>query len=538
MRINQKLVCSIAMAVALAFPATSQAISFQMMTDHALAEQAEGAARVRVIERVPAKDGDQYTAYVVEVFDHLYGEQASIYDTLILPGTFDAPNLNMMIPGVPKLESGQVLLLFYNRNQNGALTATELNLGIFFELNQGGQRIYTRMTSVAGVNKLASANDRYFADRNANRFDNWLLNQAPAREPDYLVQTSPLAKFTFLDFGSGNRARYFEFDSDQVLQWRAEAGGQSGMTTDPFAQLQSALAAWTNDTGSRIHYGYAGTGTQGATFGGNVIWNADLSGSGGPAGPYDCMNGGTLAIGGLSASTPLTAFNGGNYFRGQQAVVRVRQNAGCFMDGSGGLNGAELLTHETGHALGFSHSCGDSGSPTCGSSATFNAAIMRASAHGNRGAVLGDDDRAIAALAYPNPPGTNVGPTLAANSPANNSTTAVAASGALGEVKSINITFTVSGGAGTGTTALVCTASGGNLAITSGTPQNSIAVGGNANPVVAAFTLTAAQQTGTVNCTATPTGGTAANFSYTLTAPAGNKVCGAGQSCVFLNGFE
>ena len=129
------------------------------------------------------------------------------------------------------------------------------------------------------------------------------------------------------------------------------------------------------------------------------------------------------------------------------------------------------------------------------------------------------------------------GPAIAANSPGNNSTTAVATSGAQGETKNINITFTVSGGAGAGTTTLSCSASGGNLAIASGTPQT-IAVGGSANPVVAGFTLTAAAQTGTVTCTVTPQGGSVSTLTFNLTAPAGNKLCGAGQTCVFLDGFE
>ena len=129
------------------------------------------------------------------------------------------------------------------------------------------------------------------------------------------------------------------------------------------------------------------------------------------------------------------------------------------------------------------------------------------------------------------------GPAITANTPTNGSTTAVATSGTQGESKSINITFTVSGGAGAGTTTLSCSASGGNLAISSGASQT-IPVGGSASAVVAAFTLTAAAQNGTVTCTVTPQGGSVSTLTYNLTAPAGNKVCGAGQSCVFLNGFE
>jgi len=133
----------------------------------------------------------------------------------------------------------------------------------------------------------------------------------------------------------------------------------------------------------------------------------------------------------------------------------------------------------------------------------------------------------------------DIGPTLSAQSPLSGTTTALGG-GDVDAVVSGNITFAVAGGSGTGTTELACTVDSGTVTIASGTPQT-IAVGGTAAAVVARFTLTDAAQTGVIDCTATPQGGTATDFTYTFTALAGNSSGGPAEctgDCVFLDGFE
>jgi len=127
----------------------------------------------------------------------------------------------------------------------------------------------------------------------------------------------------------------------------------------------------------------------------------------------------------------------------------------------------------------------------------------------------------------------NVGPTLSANSPANNSTTNMGG-GTIGAQVTRNITFNVAGGSGTGTTQLTCSVGSGTVAINSGTPQT-ISVGGSANAVVARFTLSASAQSGVINCSAVPQGGSTSNFTYTFTANAGTPVS---TNRIFCSGFE
>jgi len=460
---------------------------------------------------------------------------------LALPGTFNAPNLNLHVSGIPALEADQQFLLFYNRRDDANLVATEIVLGLFYELETARGRVYRRTVDDLRPEKSTEMNARFAAPRDADKFDAWLRATArgdKAASDDYLLNYDvplslpkySLSQFGFSEqFGGPGPGRWFEFDSGQTMPWRASpASGQDNTpNVDEFLSLQQALAAWTNDSGSQILLSYAGTGSDSSNFAGNVTWNADLStcSSSAPNTPYDCSTGGTLALGGSSASTPRTAFGSDSYYRRSRAFVCMRAGIGCFMVGNNGANGAEVLTHEVGHTLAFGHSCGDSSTPACSTSTTLNQAIMRASAHGDgRGASLGADDQAGAAVVYPAPGGgggSNVGPTLSASSPASGSTTAMAG-GSVGTIVSSNILFSVSGGSGSGTTTLSCSVSSGTVTIASGTPQT-ISVGGSASAVVARFTLTSSAQSGAIGCTATPQGGSASNFTYNFTAPAGTS---------------
>ena len=101
-----------------------------------------------------------------------------------------------------------------------------------------------------------------------------------------------------------------------------------------------------------------------------------------------------------------------------------------------------------------------------------------------------------------------------------------------------NITFTVSGGSGAGTTDLLCQVNSGTVAINSGGNQQNIPVGGSTSAVVARFTLTASAQAGQIGCTATPDGGSVANFTYNFTAPAGTPPSSCTGGRIMKSGFE
>jgi hypothetical protein len=543
-----RLGLALALAAALALPARdADAFSYVMMDDADLFDQSEGVARVAVAKVLPVADGDSATRYLVSVQDVLAGPALAPSEILVLPGTFDAPNLNRVIHGVPKLAPGGTFLVFYSRAEDGSLQAQQLTLGLFAREQTRHGHAYVRFLEMSSDCSKHGLRRHFHAPRDPLGFERWLRDRARGvtRAPDYLqpeIAELQSAKFTFssFPFQQPGPGRWFQFDSNQTLNWTARPDGQANTSFDEFASLQQALAAWTNDAGSRILLGYTGTRADSPAcqssndpgcFSGHVIWNDATNEI---AGSYSCSQGGVLAIGGSLAFSNGQTFNGQTWYPRARAEVVMQDGVGCFMDDNQGADGAEVLTHEIGHTLAFGHSCGDGSSGACDTN-DKNQATMRAFAHGDgRGAALGVDDRAGAAVAYPAPPGSNVGPTLTPT-PANNSTTNLSG-GMVGANVSGSIAFAVSGGSGNGTTSLTCSGTGA-VTVTSGSPQ-SIGVGGTAANVVARITLTASPQQGTVQCTATPQGGMAVNFTFTFTAPAGMPVSACTTPCVFRSSFE
>lgn len=402
-------------------PGPLQAYSYVMVSDADLFEQADGVLRATVVAVQPAASGDRETRYRLQIDEALAGPPLQGTIWLALPGSHAARGWNLHIPGIPRLQSGGRLLVFYHQRADGVLQPQQLMLGLFARLIGGDQRaLYWR--PLAGGRELADKapgdRSRFHQARDAEAFERWLRDRAGGdrRADDYLLPDRPVdLKYTFstFNFSTPGPGRWFQFDSDLSLDWTARSDGQSATSFDEFASLQAALAAWSNDAGSRILMRYSGTLDSSPTcslssdpgcFSGHVLWNDPDSQI---AGSYDCGSGGTLAIGGSLAFSNGQTFGGQTWYPRARAQVTVQDGAGCFMDEFDGDNGAELLTHEIGHAIGFGHSCGDGSSPLCSSAADLDDATMRALAHGDgRGAVLGADDRAGAAEIYPLPPGT------------------------------------------------------------------------------------------------------------------------------------
>jgi hypothetical protein len=404
---NQLHSLLLAVALALLPAAPALALSYRMMTDDALLQQAQGVALFEVVFVETVQHGDIETRYLLRWQRGLAGNAAFAYEWLAMPGAESASH-QYHIDGIPLLRVGEQWLLFFARRADGVLQPVQLTLGMFRRFDAGdGVPSYLRTVDVGHAKGSSDPHAAFASRRDAQGFEQWLRGTASGKSAavDYLLPPdASLAKYSFSMFGFSTPmpGRWFEFDAGSTVPVRAGSEGQFGASHDVFDSLRRAIAAWNDDAGSHVALRYAGTGSSTADSAINVLWNDpdnQISGS------FDCSKGGILGIGGASATSSQTGtFGDMRWAKRVRGFVVVQDGAACALDGGNGANGAELLAHELGHVLALGHSCGDANTGSCDTTAK-STAIMRATLHGNRGAVLGSDDRAGIAVPYPAPAG-------------------------------------------------------------------------------------------------------------------------------------
>ena len=384
---------------------SASAMTYVMPDDKSLLQQADGVL-VGTVVGAPvagAKRGLPQLRHRVVVERVIAGRLARSEVMLELPGTLPDAKVKAFIPGIPEVKAGQRVLVFFDQQDAGLVVPAALSLGLFFESRDAaGQASYARKLEGGHALNKEQAESRS-RGRDAAKFERWIRRSAAgaASTADYFT-TDP-AKYTLAPSGFADKlpTRWFQFDTNQSISVRAVANGMAGATFDEFGAVSSAAAAWTGDAGSRILLTYGGTvasdsGNNGTDGVNSVIWDDpgnDISGA------YNCSSGGVLAIGGSFASSSTGVHGGQTYHRNVEAFVITQDNAACVFNGHGGADAREILAHELGHTLGFGHSC-EGGS--CVGGSVEDAALMRSFVHRDgRGASLGIDDQAGAAILYP-----------------------------------------------------------------------------------------------------------------------------------------
>jgi hypothetical protein len=307
-------------------------------------------------------------------------------------------------------------------------------LGAFHEVSIGGKRYAVR--DLREADRLRISAEGLVTDeqpekiRDFDQWSDWIADRVAGRNPvaDYTTSANPDTNNTtadapetarpvaplfppslpplftlFEDPDTGLNLRWFAFDSGKFVRWHAHKVGQKGLPRGGYTEFQTALKAWNADANTPIAYQYAGVTSDTSGLIAFDELNAILfNDPNDELDPFSCATGGVLAYGGPWYTTQTQRFQGQRYHQIVKADIVINDGLRCFFTDSPDASkaAAELFAHELGHTLGFNHSCGDPGLPSC-NRPVLNQALMRSFIHDDgRGARPNGSDRAALARLY------------------------------------------------------------------------------------------------------------------------------------------
>lgn len=288
------------------------------------------------------------------------------------------------IPGVPRFNEGEKLLLFLSRGGAARWGVTVLALGRFsFATDRTGRSVVVRAEGdVVGWEPNGEPHKEM--RRSADAFIAFIRAEASGGvgKNDYVVPFEPLpvdpttgrkipartlVTYTPVsystDVGGGQGSRWITFPT--AVTFKTAYGGSAGATA-----VTTAIANWNTAAGAQVNYSNGGTDNCSAGCTGlgavsdgvnDVLFEQDLHAKYN-AGTFSCSGssyGGLLGLGGISNTSGSNSFASATWYTTSEADVEMNTNVLACVGVGPGFTAAYLamaVTHELGHTLGFRHS--------------------------------------------------------------------------------------------------------------------------------------------------------------------------------------
>ena len=352
----------------------------------------------------------------------------------------------LRIVGQPGFTPGEKVLLYLNTSPDGTLHAAHGFMGKFSVVEDAaGTEFVERTINTTEIDVLARTSPGEVTNRSA--YDSYVrkIKHTLRRESERVARIAneqngePLVTvppgFSEAKKKAGDVAtqfvlfdgpvRWMQADSGQPVRYFVNQNG-SPVSGGGSAEIERAMAAWTNQSGASIQLQIAGqTSSCGiAIDNNNTISFGDCLNQLDP--PIGCS--GVVALTAIAWTRETKVIGGMTFNRLLEADTVFNDGMNCFLGNSANL--AEVACHELGHSIGLGHS-------------NDAASLMWPTAHGHgRDATLGNDDKAGVLSIYPGS-GSGGGPGPGPVSPVSISTVAVN-EGVVG--RSYTMTLTAVGG--------------------------------------------------------------------------------------------